>query len=287
MNFAVKISIVLAITLPLLLLGYSVFSLPASAAQAATQGAGATKSQMSGAESLDAGLIAAVSTGDVNGVQDFLTRGANANAKNPQGLSALAVAAYLGNAQMVNALLRHGARDMDGNALAYAQAGGHTEVVGLLAQAGTGQMGEGKAGLEATVTSVDRPENCLRIRNAPGSSHEIVGCVANGEKLMLTGAVQKGWAQVQSPVQGWVFGRQIRTEGMFPAKAAVEGRRTSESSSGDVEFYEFPEGPESRYYIQPGPRGVIAPRRLLTPGFSAEVGPLRFRAAPAVPSPLP
>jgi len=314
MNFAAKVSIVAAITVPLLLLGYSVFSAPAFGEQGAAPGAapraGVGQSQMVSTRSLDAGLMTAVGLGDINRVQEFLNRGANANARNTQGLSALAAAAYTGNAEIVGILLNKGARD-DGSALSFAQAGGHSDVAQLLGQSGavpTGAPmgathGASQAGLEAVVTSVDRPENCLRIRNAPGTSHQIIGCAPKGEVLMLTGVVQKGWAQVGSPVQGWVLGRQIRAEGLFPAKAAAAGRRSSGSSTDDAEFYEFPEsgeyvvtepdyyyyeGPESGYYVQPGPRSLIGPGRLLRSGISAAVGPLRLGVAPPpLPRPLP
>ncbi len=211
MNFATKISIILATTVPLLLLGYSVFSVPALAVEVATPRVGPGQPQTASTESLDAGLMTAVGLGDSNRVQDYLNRGAKHNARNAQGLSALSAAAYIGNAEIVSTLLQHGARDVDGSALAYAQAGGHTHVAVLLAKAATGQFdavpGEDKAGLEAVVTSVDRPENCLRIRISPGSSHEVVGCAVKGGKLTLTGVVRKGWAQVQSPVKGWVLSR--------------------------------------------------------------------------------
>jgi len=315
MNFAAKLSIVAAMTVPLLLLGYSIFSAPAfgeqGAAPAAAPRAGVGQSQLVSAESLDAGLMTAVGVGDINRVQEFLNRGANANARNAQGLSAIAAAAYTGNSEIVGVLLNHGARDNDGSALTYAQAGGHTDVAQLLGQSGVaptgapmGAMhGASQAGLKAVVTSVDRPENCLRIRNAPGRSHQMVGCAARGEVLTLTGVVQTGWAQVGSPVQGWVLGRQIRAEGLFPAKAAAAGRRSSGSSTDDAEFFEFPEseeyvvtepdyyyyqGPESGYYVQPGPRAAVSPRGLLRSGFSAAVGPLRLGVAPPpLPRPLP
>lgn len=309
MNFATKISLVLAISVPLLFLGYSVFSAPAFAAEGSAPAAGVGQARTVSAESLDAGLMTAVGVGDIDRVREFLDRGANPNAKNAQGLSALAAAAYVGNAAIVSVLLNRGARG-DGKALSFAQAGGHTDAAQLLAQSGASPMGapmgatQGavKAGLEAVVTAIDRPDNCLRIRNAPGRSHRIVECAALGEQLVLTGVVQNGWAQVQSPVQGWVFGRQIRAEGLFPAKAATAGRRSSESSADDVEFYEFPdseeyvvtepeyyyyESPESGYYVRPGPGAAVAPRRLPRPGLSAELGPLRIGVAPPLPRPLP
>ncbi|MBI4962736.1 MAG: SH3 domain-containing protein [Desulfomonile tiedjei] len=314
MNFAAKISLVLVVTVPLLLLGYSVFSAPVFAAEPTAPGAGVGQSQTAGTKSLDSEVLASVGAGDINRLQALLNQGANVNAKDANGISALAAAAYLGNTEVVRVLLSYGAIDSDGSALGFAQAGGHTRVYELLAQSVQTRMsarpqagavpGKGMAGgrsMDAVVTSVDRPDNCLRIRSGPNKSHQLVGCAALGEKMMVTGMVRNGWVQVQSPVQGWVFGRQIKAEGLFPAKAATRGSRASEESD-DSEFYEWPEseeyvvrepemyyyeGPDSGYYVQPSPGVVVPPRRPFRPGVGVEVGPLRFGIAPALPRPLP
>lgn len=63
----------------------------------------------------------------------------------------------------------------------------------------------------AVVTKVDRPDNCLRIRNGPGSSYDIVGCARLGDQLELTGVwTSNNWAQLTG--DGWVFGDQIETD---------------------------------------------------------------------------
>ncbi|MBI4964526.1 MAG: SH3 domain-containing protein [Desulfomonile tiedjei] len=63
----------------------------------------------------------------------------------------------------------------------------------------------------AVVVSIDRPENCLRVRSGPGTSYPIVGCVRMGERLQLTGAwSQNNWAEIDLPAKGWVTGSQIR-----------------------------------------------------------------------------
>ncbi len=64
----------------------------------------------------------------------------------------------------------------------------------------------------AVVASVDQPDNCLRVRDGPGSEFEVVGCLAYGETLTLTGLwTEDNWAQISAPVSGWVYASQIST----------------------------------------------------------------------------
>jgi uncharacterized protein YraI len=67
-------------------------------------------------------------------------------------------------------------------------------------------------GAPGEVTAVDRPDNCLRVREGPGSNYEITGCVNFGQDLNLTGYwSDNNWAYIDSPVAGWVYANQIRT----------------------------------------------------------------------------
>ncbi|MDQ7782051.1 MAG: SH3 domain-containing protein [Desulfomonilaceae bacterium] len=69
----------------------------------------------------------------------------------------------------------------------------------------------------AVVTGVDQPENCLRVREGPGSEFEVVGCLAHGETLTLTGLwSENNWAEISHPVSGWVHAAQIGT-GLDPS----------------------------------------------------------------------
>jgi len=65
---------------------------------------------------------------------------------------------------------------------------------------------------EGVVISVDRPENCLRIRRGPSVAYEIIGCAGFGEKLRLTGVFSSDnrWAQLDN--NGWVLFSQVRTD---------------------------------------------------------------------------
>ena len=67
-------------------------------------------------------------------------------------------------------------------------------------------------GGDGVVISIDRPELCLRIRSGPGLGFDKVGCAEMASKLELTGVWSaNNWAQVESPVKGWVLASQINS----------------------------------------------------------------------------
>jgi len=73
----------------------------------------------------------------------------------------------------------------------------------------------------ATVIAVDQPENCLRIRNGPGNSYDVIGCADMGQQLNLTGVwTSNEWAQLAD--NGWVYGPQIQTDLRPPRTALSE-----------------------------------------------------------------
>lgn len=64
----------------------------------------------------------------------------------------------------------------------------------------------------AVVIGVDQPDDCLRVRSGPSSGYAVVGCVAPGQKLRLTGLwSENNWAQIDRPAMGWVYAPQIST----------------------------------------------------------------------------
>jgi len=82
-------------------------------------------------------------------------------------------------------------------------------------------------GGEATVTAVDRPDLCLRVRKAPSGQSEKVGCLELAQKFNLTGVwSDNNWAQTD---QGWVYGSQIASNitppGAFPTQVSTRSRR--------------------------------------------------------------
>jgi len=89
----------------------------------------------------------------------------------------------------------------------------------------------GSRNLEASVVSVDNPEQCLRVRSGPGANQEKIGCLPKGAKLKLTGTVQSGWAQINEPMAGWVTARQIQAPGLFPSTPATAGAQKEHSGA--------------------------------------------------------
>jgi hypothetical protein len=118
------------------------------------------------------------------------------------------------------------------------------------------------------VVSIDRPEGCLRIREAPNTHSKIVGCVEMGESIELTGLwTENNWAALSEPAEGWVYAKQIQSA-MKPESAtrrssvASKPRRQSVKRAERKErgesslFYseEFFEGRPTRKYQGPLPR---------------------------------
>ena len=81
----------------------------------------------------------------------------------------------------------------------------------------------------ATVVGVDQPDNCLRVRSGPGSSYDVIGCVAMGTQVNITGVwTSNNWAQLTQ--DGWVYGPQIATD-LRPPQATLS------QSAGYAEQY--------------------------------------------------
>ena len=96
----------------------------------------------------------------------------------------------------------------------------------------------------ATVIGVDQPDNCLRVRSGPGSSYDMIGCVAMGAQLNITGVwTSNNWAQLTD--NGWVYGPQIATD-LRPPQATL-----SQSAGYAEEFYP-PEDSRVRLGLPPG-----------------------------------
>jgi hypothetical protein len=89
--------------------------------------------------------------------------------------------------------------------------------------------------VEATVTGVDRPDECLRIRQEASSSSEIIGCAKMDEKLQLSGNYSRDgrWAELAD--KGWVFAAQI--DAPNKPKVQSQARRSYESYDTEDDFY--------------------------------------------------
>lgn len=73
------------------------------------------------------------------------------------------------------------------------------------------------------VRSVDQPENCMRLRRAPSSSTEQVGCAGLGERLPLNGNWSGDGRWVQTMDGAWAFAGQIQTDLKSPRAARPTG----------------------------------------------------------------
>ncbi len=108
---------------------------------------------------LDKGLAEAVAAGDIPKLRILLARGADVNAANKEGETALMVAALEGRTEMVRFLIERGAdleaRDVVGaTALLYAALGGSLDTIKLLIEKGANL--DAKTGDGQTALSISR-----------------------------------------------------------------------------------------------------------------------------------
>lgn len=99
-------------------------------------------------------LFALIEQGDLKGLRSALDNGAEAGARDGQGVSLLQAAAAKGSAEMVRLLLDRGAEvnktsDAGNSALMAAAARGHREVLEILLSAGADPAAKNKWGLGA------------------------------------------------------------------------------------------------------------------------------------------
>ncbi len=178
-------------------------------------------------------------------VKLLIERGADVNAKTNTGATALKGASVEGHLSVVKALVEAGAdvkiKDNQGKtASETAKAQGKGAIAAYL-QTVAGQGGGASTisktpgSIEGIVVRVDQPDKCLRIRKGPGSSHEKVGCAALNEKVVLTGTVHAGWAELMEPVGGWVTASQIRAEGLARQKLTSTAQKPRRSRSQEKE----------------------------------------------------
>ncbi len=89
--------------------------------------------------------------------------------------------------------------------------------------------------IQATVTGIDQPEGCLRIRQGPSTSSKIIGCARAGEKLRLRGNYSNDgrWAELAD--NGWVSASQIdapnKPRVQRPVRRSYAGYDTTDSST--------------------------------------------------------
>ncbi len=119
---------------------------------------------------LNTDLINATKKGDTKAVKSYLSKGADVNAKDAFGQSALSFAAKYGNMEIAKALIANGAdvnaKDLMGGGLALnlAASGGYLNIVEALLSAGAKIDEKGQSGMTALAYNVCIPVQ-LRIRH--------------------------------------------------------------------------------------------------------------------------
>ena len=171
-----------------------------------------------------------------------------------------------------------------------------TIIVGLalLITIGSFIPAEAQTFRSAVVVSIDRPENCLRVRSGPGTGYAIVGCAQMGERVRLTGAWSRNnWAEIDLPARGWVTGSQIRptvaayVPGVVVPPPTVTYVEPAPVVGGYVgtPYYPYRRYYRNRVYGGPGVAVGVGPRggvRVRAGGVAVGVGPrggwsVRFR----------
>jgi hypothetical protein len=103
--------------------------------------------------------------------------------------------------------------------------------------------------IQGTVTGIDKPDGCLRIRAEATSSSNIIGCAKMGEELQLSGTYSSDgrWAKLAN--EGWVFSNQIDA----PNKPRVQTQARRSSGGATYSTEEFDDSslwqePATSYY---------------------------------------
>jgi hypothetical protein len=88
--------------------------------------------------------------------------------------------------------------------------------------------------VQATVTGVDQPDGCLRIRQESSSSSEIIGCAKMGDMLQLSGNYSRDgrWAELVD--KSWVYAAQI--DAPNKPKVQRQARRSYESYDSEDSY---------------------------------------------------
>ncbi len=115
-------------------------------------------------------------------------------------------------------------------------------------QPGPGGTGfQGQQGQQATafgvVIAVDKPDNCLRLRQSPSSQSSLLGCAQMNERLPLTGQWSQDGKWLQTTNNAWVYAPQVQTDLKPRPKARQATSRRSRDSfqAEDEESFEAPE----------------------------------------------
>jgi ankyrin repeat protein len=171
----------------------------------------------------DATLLEFARAGDLAGVQQRLSEGADVNQEGSQGNTALVVASENGHLAVVEALLAHGGCNVDhksrqaggcNTALAWSSLRGHLTVVEALLQHGAEANGK-RGGVAVRLASVGGHPKVVRLLAGRGAPLELTE--VNGDTA-LSFAAREGHVEVVRALlelgvnAGWWSGKQARCE---------------------------------------------------------------------------
>lgn len=207
------------------------------------------------------GLTRAVALGDTAKAEDALASGAEVNSQDPQGVTALMVAAINRNRDMAKLLIEKGA---DVNArtkrgltpLMAAVVSGNIELVKFLLSKGADTNAKDELGFNAyqlaamnkqqelvilladkttdrkpirigfVIKSLGKAKDCLPVMSFPSDSSRKITCLKPGQEVLPIGGIptNNGWTLIQYPKVGWIPPESIEET------AVSEGQRKKTAS---------------------------------------------------------
>ncbi len=101
--------------------------------------------------------------------------------------------------------------------------------------------------VRGTVTGIDQPDGCLRIRQEASSSSKIIGCAKMGDMLPLSGNYSRDgrWAELAD--RSWVYAAQIDA----PNKPKLQRQARRSYESYDTEDDSYPMTSDSSLWREP------------------------------------
>jgi hypothetical protein len=223
------------------------------------------------------GLIGATGRGDAAMVTDLLASGADVNSRDPQGLTALIVAAFGGNVEIASLLVEKGAgvnaRTNEGaTPLMAAVQSGNKELVQLFLNKGADANAKDDQGLNAyqlaslkgakdiaavlkdkssdtrsvktqfVIGTLGAAKGCLPVLNVPEESGKRIKCLKLGEQIAPSDiTTNNGWTLIQQPAIGWIPQECVKTVFVTVQENEGAARRTPAARSPESESVPTPD----------------------------------------------
>lgn len=218
-----------------------------------------------------AGLTRAAAIGDIAKVNDLLAQGVDVNAQDPQGVTALIVAAFKGNTDLAKLLVEKGA-DINAKAkrgstpLMAAVQSRNKEMVKFLLEKGADANAKEELGLNAyqlalmrrdyeltallkhktTVKKPARPgtvvgalgkaKNCIPVMVQASDASKKITCLKLGQEVIPIAGVplNNGWTLIQYPKLGWVPPETLKQKLMIGEPQRIMAAQPQESVASEA-----------------------------------------------------